>query len=175
MRHARATLKLTLALALLSPALGLAQIKPPVSAKRAMADPTMVIEDRGAKLEVLATERATRTLDAQGRRLIHRVRHAATAAPLNSHELGVVFNHTMQQQGYTTGEIAFVMRSGSPAPKAGADYPGLRKLTATGLYVVRATTPAQFVSLTKQLQKDTRIAWVEPIVIYGPTARPSGQ
>lgn len=172
MDRLRVLLRVILALTLTCPTVGFAQLKPPAIAKRAIADPTMVINDRGAKLEVLATQRATRSFDTQGRLIIHHVMRTAATSPLNSNHLGVVFNHTMQQQGYTTGEIAFMMKAGSTAPSASAAYPGLKKLTPSGLYIVLAASPSQFVSLTKQLQANPQIAWVEPIVVYGQTAKP---
>src|SRR5258708_17766166 len=107
--------------------------------------------------------------DALGRRILHQVTRASASSPINDQHLGVVFNHTMQQQGYTTGEIAFQSKTGK-APADGTTLPGLKRLTAGGLYVVRARTPSEFVSLTKQLQARADVAWVEPVVIYGPSA-----
>lgn len=158
-------LRIALLSLLVAPA-AFAQLSPPVRPRAVVSNSAMVIEDRGAKIEVLPNERATTAVDAASGRTVHRLQRAAATAPMNDERLGVVFNYTMQQQGYATGEIAFMMRPGATPDTGSGNFPGLKRLTASGLYIVRATTPAQLVSLTKELQSNHRVAWVEPIVVY---------
>ncbi|MGH8201620.1 MAG: hypothetical protein ACREVO_14875 [Steroidobacteraceae bacterium] len=145
----------------------LAQLRPPVPVPRAILNQNLVIEDRGARLEVLPAVRATPAMDPATGRVRQFVNKSAATSRIDQRHLGVVFNHTMQQQGYVTGEIAFMMKAGHTPTGDRSVYPGLRKLTASGLYEVVAHTPAQFVAVTKALQRRSDIAWVEPIVIYG--------
>ena len=148
-----------------------AQLQPMQRVIRNVADPSMVIDDRGAKLEVLAARRATQQPTGPGRQVIHSVFAADEAAAISPQQLGVVFNHAMQAQGYITGEIAFKMKDGVQAtdkldPVA---YPGLAKLTEPNIYIVVARTPPEFVQLVNRLQNRNDMEWVEPIVTYGAT------
>jgi hypothetical protein len=149
-----------------------AQLPPPAPrALPAVVDPTMVIDDRGAPLEVLPTQRALPVQPATSSpgHIAHQMIQAAAAAPIGPRQLGVVYNHALQQQGYITGEVTFRMK-GSLSPGAdfsAALYPGLRKLLNPNIYVVVAGTPAQFVQLVRRLQARTDVQWVEPIVNYG--------
>ncbi len=83
-------------------------------------------------------------------------------------QLGVVFNHAMQQQGYITGEISFQVKGGRPFSGNPSLYPGLKQITTPAVYVVNARTPAEFVRLVKRLQARADLDWVEPTVTYGP-------
>jgi hypothetical protein len=148
---------------------GLAQMAPPARTIQKINDPGMVINDRGAKLEVLPTRRATPQLSSAGDRIVHSIFTADNSTPIGPKELGVVFNHSMQAQGYITGEIAFKMKNGLQATDwlDAASYPGLAKLTAPNVYLVVAQTPSEFVQLVKRLQSRTDMEWVEPVVTYG--------
>jgi hypothetical protein len=148
---------------------GIPQIQATPHSVRPVADPANVIEDRGSMLEIIPSQRATPMMLRETRQIVHRVSAAKADAPLGPNTLGVVFNHAMQVQGYTTGEVAFKMkgtlkaRSRFPATQ----YPGLARLTPPNIYVVRARTPAQFVAVTKRLQGRADVEWVEPVVTYG--------
>lgn len=151
----------------------LADMNVPPQAHRAVADASMVVNDRGARLEVYPLERAHPHADALGRGVSHEVVRADAASPIGAHELGVVFNHAMQQQGYISGEIAFQMKPHHKATGfSPALYPGLKEVLPSGLYVVAARTPSEFVTLMKRLQERTDIQFVEPTVVYGPAAPP---
>ena len=118
-------------LLVLSSTVGLAQLQPTPRVVQRVSDPSMVLDDRGTKLEVLPTSRATQQMASSGRQVVHSIFATSESAPINRQERGVVFNHSMQVQGYITGEIAFQMKNGVQA--AGkldpASYPGLAKLT----------------------------------------------
>jgi len=145
-----------------------AQLEPRSTTTRSVTDPSMVIDDRGSKLEVLPTTRAIQQMSASGAEVVSVMISTSQSTPIGPQQLGVVFNHAMQAQGYITGEIAFKMM-GSLEPTTGFDpasYPGLKKLTDPNIYLVVAATPHEFVEVTKRLQDRTDIEWVEPIVTY---------
>jgi hypothetical protein len=146
----------------------LAQLRAPERALPLVADPAMVVIDRGAKLEVFPTKRAVSQADASGRAVIHHVIVATAADPIGPLRLGVVFNHAMQQQGYISGEIAFQMKAGhTTSGLSPALYPGLKRITNPRVYVVNARTPAEFITVFKRLQQRSDLEWVEPTVTYG--------
>jgi hypothetical protein len=160
-------LVLGLTLALLT-STAFADLRAPQRTLQPVTDPSMVVMDRGAKLEVLPTERATISADSSGR-LVHHMTHASGAAPIGPHQLGVVFNHAMQQQGYITGEIAFKVKDGHTFSGSPALYPGLKEITKPAVYVVNARTPAEFIKVLKRLQARSDLDWVEPTITYGAT------
>jgi len=151
----------------------LADLRPPQRTLQPITDPTMVVMDRGSKLEIFPAERATPSLDSSGRTVIHHVTVASASTPIGPHQLGVVFNHAMQQQGYITGEIAFKVKDGHTFSGSPALYPGLKEITKPAVYVVNARTPAEFIKVLKRLQARSDLEWVEPTVIYGAPARPA--
>lgn len=153
--------------ALLTGSAVFAELKPPTRTPQAVADPAMIVEDRGAKLEVYPTMRATPHLDASGRIIRHQVTRESVTTPISPHHLGVVFNHALQQQGYISGEIVFQVRDGQPFAGSPALYPGLKRITKPSVYVVNARTPGEFIKLLKRLQARSDLAWVEPTVTYG--------
>jgi len=158
-------------------AAGHAELKPPTVANRPVADPAMVIDDRGSPLEVIPTQRAVRATSANGE-VVQQVVAASATDAIGPRQLGVVYNHAMRAQGYITGEIAFRLKGGAkPSSDFDAEsYPGLAKLTEPDVYLVVARTSAEFVELTKRLQARADVDWVEPIVVYGaPRAAPSAQ
>jgi len=134
-----------------------------------VSDPRMVIDDRGAKLEVLPTRRAAQQMASSGKQVVHSVFAASQSEPISPQQLGVVFNYAMQVQGYITGEIAFKMKDGVQATDRldPASYPGLAKLTNPNVYLVAARTPSEFVELVRRLQGRNDMEWVEPMVTYG--------
>jgi hypothetical protein len=144
-----------------------AQLHAPAKTLRAVADESMVVMDRGAKLEVLPTQRAIPQADRSGRAIAHRMVTARAADAIDPHRLGVVFNHAEQQQGYITGEIAFKMKADLIFTGSRALYPGLKRITTPEVYVVNARTPAEFIHVLKRLQARNDIEWVEPTVTYG--------
>ena len=153
------------------------ELRPPERTIATVTDPANVINDRGAKLELFPTNRATPVTDASGRIAMHRVVHSSADAPISSHVLGVVFNHAMQQPGYISGEIAFRLKSGFKRTGfSAALYPGLKLITKPDIYVVNARTATEFMKVMRRLQARQDVEWVEPTVSYGtadagPTAR----
>lgn len=145
-----------------------AQMSAPARELQPVTDPSMVVMDRGSELEVLAQKRAVAANSGTGRMVAHRVFAAEPGSAIDSKQLGVVFNHTMQQEGYISGEIAFKMkygaRLGRPDP---ALYPGLKRITKPEVYVVYAKSPAEFLDVMKRLQSRPDVEWVEPTVVYG--------
>jgi hypothetical protein len=147
-----------------------AGLPPPTRTLQPVTDPSMVVMDRGAKLEIFPTQRAVSQSDSNGREIVHRVVIASADSAISSLQLGVVFNHAMQQQGYISGEIAFKMKAGLKLSGFRSSfYPGLKKITNPEVYVVNARTPAEFMSVLKRLQARGDLEWVEPTVIYGPS------
>lgn len=148
---------------------GFAQLQPIPRVIQKVADPIMVIDDRGSKLEVLPTMRAAQQLSTSGKQVVHLVSPASEFEPISPQQLGMVFNHAMQVQGYITGEIAFKLKDGLQATDRldTASYPGLAKLTAPNVYLVVARTPSEFVEIVKRLQSRPDMEWVEPMVTYG--------
>jgi hypothetical protein len=147
----------------------LADLRGPQRLLQPVADPSMVVVDRGSKLEVFPTKRAVAVTDGTGRMVVNHVVPASAESPIGSQQLGVVFNHAMQQQGYISGEITFQMKHGRTVTGLEpALYPGLKKITSPEVYAVNARTPAQFIKLLKRLQARSDLEWVEPSVNYGP-------
>ncbi|MBN1571259.1 MAG: hypothetical protein JXA73_25715 [Acidobacteria bacterium] len=146
-----------------------AQLKPTPRVIKSVTDESMVIDDRGSKLEVFPALRAVRKMSTSGKGIAHSEFTAGKSAPISPRQLGVVFNYAMQVRGYITGEITFKMKDGLQASDwlDKSSYPGLAKLTAPNIYLVVARTPSEFVELTKRLQARTDMEWVEPVVIYG--------
>jgi hypothetical protein len=148
-----------------------AQLQPPARAIQPVATPTNVIIDRGVQLEIFPTQRAVPQSDSGGRQVIHRMMTASADSTIGPLQLGVVFNHAMQQQGYISGEIAFKMKEGLKLSGLTSSlYPGLKKITNPEVYVVNTRTPAEFMAVLKRLQGRDDLEWVEPTVIYGPLA-----
>jgi hypothetical protein len=146
-----------------------ADLTAPVRTVAPITDPTMVVLDRGAKLEVFPMKRAVAATDSAGRTVMHHVVPASANTAIGPSQLGVVFNHSMQQQGYISGEIVFKMKVGHTADSFSSSlYPGLKKITNPEVYVVNARTPAEFLKVFKRLQARSDLEWVEPSVMYGP-------
>jgi hypothetical protein len=148
-----------------------AQLKPPARAIAPVGDPSMVVMDRGAKLEILPSKRAIPQMDASGHVVAHDIKSANSNAAMGPQQLGVVFDHARQEQGYITGEIAFKLKAGHNV--SGFDrslYPGLQKVTNPEVYVVTARTPSEFLSVLRRLQARKDLEWVEPTITYGPAA-----
>lgn len=147
-----------------------AGLQPPTRTLQPITDTSMIVLDRGAKLEVFPTQRAVPESDTSGRVVAHRVMTASADSAINPQQLGVVFNHAMQHQGYISGEIAFKMKAGLKLSGfSSSSYPGLKKITNPEVYVVNARTPAEFMTVLKRLQARGDLEWVEPTVIYGPS------
>jgi hypothetical protein len=147
-----------------------ADLVAPVRALATISDPSMVVTDRGSQLEVFPTKRAVLQSDQSGRAAIHSVMATTASAPIGAQQLGVVFNHAMQQQGYISGEIAFMMKAGLKlSGVSSSQYPGLKKITNPEVYVVNTRTPAEFMAVLKRLQARGDLEWVEPTVTYGPS------
>jgi hypothetical protein len=168
----RSLLALVTALLLTGPVL--ADLRPSQSPPQPITDPSMVVTDRGAKLEILANERAMTTVDNSGFRVLRRTIVPNAGVPIGPNQLGVVFNHAMQAHGYISGEITFKVKTGPAFPSQNLQlYPGLKLIIARYVYAVTARTPAEFIRVLKQLQARTDLDWVEPTVIYGTVAAPN--
>src|SRR4051812_45132572 len=83
-----------------------AQLRPIPRTFRSVENPSLVIDDRGSRLEVFPTKRAKLEISRSGRTVYHVLPRDASA-PISPKELGVVFNHAMQVEGYINGEVAF--------------------------------------------------------------------
>jgi hypothetical protein len=152
-----------------------AQLHAPERQLQPIADPANVLMDRGSKLEVLPTMRAVPKTDSTGQVTAHHLLQANAGNAIGPQQLGVVFNHSMQQQGYISGEIAFKLRAGSTAKSFSSTlYPGLKRVTNPEVYVVNTRTPAEFMKVMKRLQARSDVEWVAPTVIYGPAANVPG-
>ncbi len=149
-----------------------AQIVPMARAKpAAVADSAMVFQDRGQQLEIYPTLRATPAVKPGAPGVEHRLSKADESSPIGPGNLGVVFNHALQAQGYLTGEIAFKPKGdGPPVGFEAASYPGLAKLTNPNIYVVVASSPSEFLALFNRLKSRSDLEWVEAVVIYGVAA-----
>ena len=155
-----------------------AQLAQSVGERPPVADPTMVIDDRGAKLEILPTLRATPSSPGTASTQAHTVFASKSTAKFGPSSRGVVFNHARQARGYLTGEIAFKLKGQAPASEAffpATDYPGLAKVTNPNVFLVVPQTPAEFIAVFKRLQARNDVEWVEPIVIYGPSSSGAAQ
>lgn len=145
-----------------------AQIVPYVRAKPAVADATQVFEDRGQRLEIFPTLRATPAVVPGKPAVQHKVAVAGENMPIGPGNLGVVFNHALQVQGYLTGEIAFKPKGeGPPVGFDASSYPGLSKLSNPNTWVVVASTPGEFLALFNRLKARGDLDWVEAVVVYG--------
>ena len=152
-----------------------AELQPPGRTIQPVTDASMVVMDRGAKLEIFPTKRATAAFDSSGRIVAQHVTAASANSTIGPHRLGVVFNHALQQRGYITGEIAFKMKVGQTAIDFEPTlYPGLKKITSPEVYVVNTRTPAEFMRVMKRLQARQDLEWVEPTVTYAPTESAPG-
>lgn len=168
MRHLAWALALTLACGA-----GSARAQLPVAprASQAVVDPAMVVEDRGQKLEIFPTVRASPEASSDGRAVVQRLSAAAVDTELGPRSLGVVYNHTIGAQGFVTGEITFQPRSDAlPADMRPDAFPGLRKIVDPNVYEVAARTPSELVSLLSTLKARTDLEWVELFVHYGVSA-----
>jgi hypothetical protein len=149
-----------------------AQIVPAARTKPAIVDSTMVFEDRGQRLELYPTLRAAPSATAGKPAGQHKVSVAGESTPIGPGNLGVVFNHALQAQGFLTGEIAFKPKGdGPPTGFDAASYPGLTKLTNPNTWIVVASTPSEFLALFNRLKARGDLEWVEAIVIYGVAAQ----
>ena len=149
-----------------------AQLRAPTRVLPPIADRTMTINDRGAQLEVLPTQRAVPQVDLARQRTLHRLVRAKASSPIGPATLGVVYNHAMQETGFITGEITFQVKGGHAFSGSPAQYPGLKLITRPAVYAVYARTPAEFIQLMRTLKGRSDLAWVEPTVIYGPLTNP---
>ncbi|MGH9641206.1 MAG: hypothetical protein ACRD3Q_02145 [Terriglobales bacterium] len=145
------------------------QLRP--RALQPVTDSSMVVMDRGAKLEVFPTKRATVSPNGSLPGVVHHVTNASATAPIGPQQLGVVFNHAMQAQGYISGEIAFKVKAGQSFSGSPSLYPGLKRIIAPAVYVANARTPAEFIAVLKRLQGRTDLEWVEPTVTYESAAK----
>jgi len=148
-----------------------AQLPGAAPAAQAVRDPTMVVEDRGQKLEFLPTLRAAPEMMSGGRIVVHRLTIARADAPFAQKSLGVVYNHTIQAQGFLTGEITFSPKAGTlPADIQTAGYHGLKKIVPPNVYEVVARTPAELKALFGSLKARSDLEWVEIPINYGISA-----
>lgn len=142
-----------------------AQLQLTPRAATQVADPKMVIDNQGAPVEILPTFRAETAAAGKATRMVA----SAPASKFSAANRGVVFNHAMQSYGVLTGEITFKMKGSLKAEESSfspPDYPGLAKLTNPNIYVVTASSPADYIALFNRLKARTDVEWVEAIVDY---------
>ncbi|HTT09843.1 MAG TPA: hypothetical protein VMG60_03050 [Burkholderiaceae bacterium] len=169
MRHVAAAACVAIVAAYAIPSL--AQLPAPAPAAPSIRDPAMVVEDRGQKLEFFPTLRAAPQMMSGGRIVVHRLTVARADAPFAPKSLGVAYNHTIQAQGFLTGEITFSPKGGTlPADIQGAGYHGLRKIVPPNVYEVVARTPAELKALFGSLKARSDLEWVEIPINYGISA-----
>jgi hypothetical protein len=152
-----------------TPAIAQMQAQQQARPTRPVADPQMVIQDRGMQLEVLPTLRAASR--AQDGRTHHSLERATSQETFSKTRVGVVFNHSMHMYGLLTGEISFKLKPNVSIGSLDPSYlPSLTQIVAPDTYVVKAQTPAQFVSLFRALKVNDGLEWIEPYVTYGTVA-----
>ena len=144
-----------------------AQIRAPSSAQRVVADQANVIMDRGAMLELLPSQRVVSVTAADGKPR-YSVTTAAPTSGINSMQMGLIFNHALQQTGVISGEISFQLKLGSTVSGwSESEFPGLRLIVKPDVYVVNTRTPEEFMAVLKRLQGSVDVTWVEPTIRYG--------
>jgi hypothetical protein len=145
----------------------LAAMTPRDQTQRSIQDPSMMFKDRGSLLEVLPKQRVLRQIDSSGRSNVQVLTTVDPSAPMGPLNLGVVFNHTIQKEGYINGEITFRVKRGQRIGDFDKSrYPGLKLILDSNVFVVTARTPADFMNLLKRLQNRADLVWVEPNVVY---------
>lgn len=148
-----------------------AQLPVPSQTSQLVRDPTMVVDDRGQKLEFFSTLRASPELMSGGSRVVHRVKIARADAPFGPESLGVVYNHTIQAQGFLTGEITFKPKgNGLPSDIQSAGYSGLKRIVEPNIYEVVVRTPAELKTVFATLKARHDLEWVEIPINYGISA-----
>lgn len=148
-----------------------AQLTPAPRKAQAVADPALVFEDRGQKLEIFAHVRATARKGTAPGTFEHHLYSTSEAAQIGAGSLGVVFNHALQAPAFLTGEITFKPRADTlPPDMDAARYPGLAKLTNPNIWLVVASTPKDFVALFNHLKARDDLEWVEAVVTQGAVA-----
>ena len=166
MRNKRGTM-ITGALVLLFAGTACAQLKLPETPRRAVADSSNLLTDRGAQVELLPQSRLVAAASADGSRS-YAVTAAAKSDLLDAQHMGLVYNHSLQATGAISGEITFALRNGLVADNwSTAQYPGLKRIVPPNVYVVNARSVTEFAALLQSLQTDARVQWVEPTIQYG--------
>lgn len=147
---------------------------PPQRAKAAVIDPEWVVNDRGSNLEIRPLTRATLATDSHNRISIKKVIQASPSSAISATQLGVVYNHAMQQYGYISGEISYIMKSNGDLASelTSLGYPAPTALLGGKIHVVNARSVQEFVKIMSLLQSRNDVETVEPTVTYGPD--PSG-
>lgn len=145
-----------------------AQLQAPKRIPMAVKNPDMVMETRGAKIEIYPERRVSIIKSTAGQTAMREVTDGGAAATISARAPALVFNHAYQQYGYATGEIAFKFKAFAPTDVSAAVGSTARKVGTLDMYVVNAKTPAELVSLTEKLQTRADIQWVVPTVTYVP-------
>jgi hypothetical protein len=148
-----------------------AQLRPPQREAVRILNPDMVIENRGAKIEIYPERRVALSSNSQGVTTMRERAAAAsaTAAPLSSSP-ALVFNHAYRQYGYATGEITFKFKRDVARPSLSEVSPGARKIGNLDMFVVTAKSPSDLVALVERLRARSDLEWVEPTINYIPLA-----
>jgi hypothetical protein len=152
-----------------------AQIRPPARQVVAVVNPDMVIEDRGAKLEIYPERRLDLLKSSEGMAVMQERSTRATSTTPFSGRPALAFNHAYQQYGYVTGEVTFKFKSGVSRPSLSSVAPGARKVGNLDMFVVVATSPTELVALVERLKARTDLQWVEPTVKYIPFVDEAGR
>lgn len=145
-----------------------AQIPLPNRVPMAIKNPEMVMETRGAKIEIYPERRVSITKSSAGQTSMREITDGGAAAQISARAPALVFNHAYQQYGYATGEIAFKFKATAPTNVSAAVGVTARKVGTLDIYVVNAKTSTELVALTEKLQARSDIQWVVPTVRYIP-------
>ena len=148
-----------------------AQLRPPQRDAVRILNPDMVIETRGARIEIYPERRVDLLSNAQGVTTMREraATASATSAPLSSRP-ALVFNHAYRQYGYASGEITFKFKREVARPPLTDISPEARKIGNLDMFVVTAKSPADFVALVERLRARPDLEWVEPTISYIPLA-----
>jgi hypothetical protein len=131
-------------------------------------DQRMVIVDRGMNLEIVPALRAIPEFQTGGgNRINYNVTPSNAGDPIDLGHLGVATNHALQARCFFTGEISFSAKQGLKESELEASlYPGLKLLVDPNVYVVTASTPAEFVALYQRLISRSDLERVEPYMLH---------
>jgi hypothetical protein len=137
-----------------------AQITAPNSsqASRPVANPDMLIQFNGKKIEVLPNSRAIK----QGSS--YSVITTDAADSLSPERLGVAYSYTSKGIVPLSGEISFKARPGFNVGSLGSMSSKLKILVPPDVYIFNVNSPAELVNSIKTLQTNVGIEWVEPFI-----------
>lgn len=145
------------------------QLHPPTLSVHTVGDRTNVFQHVGSDIEVFPTQRAVRVNNVSGIAQVNAVTTYPSTTPYSQSLRGVVFNYALQQYGCTIGEVAFMLKPNSSLNQLPLNASmHAKKILKSGVYVVTANTPQNFLDIVRTLQHNAAVAWVEPHIKYEP-------